>query len=638
MAPGYSGGVPGTRLRILWLLLLCVSVAACPGRRKRNLGPPKLVVPSNGDSQARGRFEMSRSQFERDGEVDNSEAFEAIVRDYPDDPIIPHALLYGAMADLRVGDAASALTKLDELKTVGSQDPMLVARARLFRGLALSSLLQTVEALEDLRAGARALARGSDDEMGYWHAAMAEGSAAQQDIVAAIPHYDSWYHYAGPSERSYALDRIRSLAAALAETQLEPVFANLEFSDGPAAALVGGRFAALLQARGDGDAAGKVLAKIASAQRALGMGVPTGLASAGNADSIGALLPLSGRLNRIGELSMRGLVLASGSHPGAQQGSSLLSPFQLVARDTSSQLVSVAEGVKSLAQDDVIAVIGPFDGRAVLEAGSLASTMALPVLSLAPRGKGGPGIFAIRHSAEDRARSLARHAYGAGVRDFAIFAPSGPYGTAVGLAFRNEVEALGGTVVVEVNYAKGTTSFKDDLKKLKKPWSAVFVPDLAKSLQLIAPALAAANLHAMPRGKKSKHGRSILLLSTAEGIEHGYLRSAGRYSLGAILAPGYYSDRTDARIAEFVARYVAHFGSEPSAHEAYAFDAAAVVRHATDAGAKTRGQLHGALLDQSVPGLTGEIQFAADGRRSDAGLLFEMQEPISGQYQLKALR
>ena len=205
-------------------------------------------------------------------------------------------------------------------------------------------------------------------------------------------------------------------------------------------------------------------------------------------------------------------------------------------------------------------------------------------------------------------------------------------------AFRSEVETLGGMVIATATYAKGTTSFKTDLKKLKKPWSAIFVPDQAKSLQLIAPALAAANLHAMPRGTKSKRGRSILLLSTAEGVEQGYLRSAGRYSLGAVFAPGYYSDRTDSRIADFVARYEAEFGSEPSAHEAYAYDAAAVIRHAVRGGVQTSGQLVKALFAQSLPGLTGTIRFGPEGKRIDSGLLFELQEPITGQYQLKALR
>jgi ABC-type branched-subunit amino acid transport system substrate-binding protein len=312
--------------------------------------------------------------------------------------------------------------------------------------------------------------------------------------------------------------------------------------------------------------------------------------------------------------------------------------FALVARDTTSGTSAIRTEVRNLAADQSVALIGPFDGQAVNEAGTEAASVGLPVISLSPRGSSGPSVFAIRHSAEDRARLLARHAYKAGVRDFALLAPQTSYGRAVGKAFKQEVEALGGAVVVEVTYAKNVTAFGDVVEKLKKPWSAIFVPDLASRLQLIAPALASANLHAMPRGRKSKFGRSIMLLSTAEGVSRGFLRSAGRYSWGAFLAPGFFPDRTDSRIAEFVSRYEAEFGSEPSAHEAYAFDAARVVRHATESGASTRAEVSRALATQVVPGLTGEIRFSQNGNRGDEGLLFQVQQPISGQYELKALR
>jgi branched-chain amino acid transport system substrate-binding protein len=613
--------------------------AGCPSRGKRNLGPPKLVLPEGGDSQARSRFEMSRSQFERDGEVDNSEAFEAIVREFPSDPIVPHALLYGAMADLRVGDAAGALAKLEELALLGNSDEMLLARASVFRGFALATLGRAAEALSDLKAGHKALNQGDKDEMSLWHAAMAEGSAQAQDTRAALVNYDAWYHYAPESEREYASDRIRSLANGMRPEELAALFSALKFFDGPVTALLGNRYALYLRTQGDNAGADGILAKAGAAQRSMGLDMTVmGASGAGNPETLGALLPLSGRLNRVGELCMRGLALASGRYPGAPAGQGGVSAFDLVARDTSSQVGSAATGIQELANENALVVVGPFDGRAVTEAGATARDLGLPLVSLAPRGGGGPGVFAIRHSAEDRARTLARRAYALGVRDFAIFSPANSYGKVVGQAFRSEVESLGGTIVVSASYEKGTTSFKGDIKKLKKPWSAVFVPDQAKNLQLIAPALAAANLNAVAYGAKSKRGRSILLLSTAEGIDQSYLQAAGRYSMGAIIAPGFFPDRTDAKIAEFVARYEQEFGSEPSAHEAYAYDAAGLVRHAVDGGVQTRGQLHKALATQAVPGLTGTVRFGPDGKRSDVGLLFEVQQPIPGQFQLKAQR
>ncbi len=206
----YSWAVRLRPLSLIALIVLSVSVAACPGRGKRNVGAPIISLPVDGDSDARSRFETSRSQFERDGSAATAEAFESIVRDFPNDPIVPHALLYGAMADVRQGNATGALAKLDELAALAPTDVMLIARAALFRGFALSDGARHAEALEHLTHGEKALNRGDGQEMTSWHAAMAEASAANHNIAAAIGHYDAWWFGANESEKSYALDRQRS--------------------------------------------------------------------------------------------------------------------------------------------------------------------------------------------------------------------------------------------------------------------------------------------------------------------------------------------------------------------------------------------------------------------------------------------
>ncbi len=639
MSIRYSPVVRRSPLSLLALIVLSVSVAACPGRGTRKVAAPIMTLPMDGDSAARERFESARSQFEQDASAASAQTFESIVHDFPNDPIVPHALLYGAMADMRKDDAAAALTKLDELAALKPTEDVLVARASLFRGLALSELGRHAEALVLLTSGAKALNRGDGNEVTFWHAAMAEASVANRNMAAGILHYDAWWAGATAAEKSYIVDRIRAVVLGLPSAQLEATLATLVSKAGPGAAIVGVRLAEELASSGDTSGAAAVLASVATARRAMGDdAVIVGSSGPGNAERMAALLPLSGRLNRVGELSLRGLVMASQNAPILANEASDFSAFELISRDTSSDVQTVAAGLQSIVASDAIAIIGPFDGSAVSKVSPLAASAGLPVISLAPRGGAGGTVFSIRHSAESRARRLAVHAYEKGVRDFAIFSPQTSYGRVVGAAFKSQVESLGGNVIIEATYAPGTTSFTKDIRQLKKPWSALFVPDQAKTLALIAPALAAANLNAQPVGKKSKRGRSIMLLSTAEGIDQRYLRAAGRYSWGAVLAPGFFPDRTDPQIADFVARYEQEFDSEPSGHEAYAYDAARVLRHAIDSGARTRQELGKALRMQEVPSLTGNITFGPDNRRSDPGLLFEMQQPITGQFELRALR
>ncbi len=633
--------LPRQRFSCLAIIALAIGLSGCPKRQTQTVegvGQGSTIeVPNNGDQQARSRFEMNRNRFQQDASVDASEEFEAIVREFPNDPIVPHALVYGAMADVRKGDRASAQTKLKQVFAIKGVDAALVGKAHLWNGFILAALGQYPQAYAELKGGEASRNREDAEETKRWLSALAESAAHLRKRSESIAAYDAWWSTATDSEKSYIQDQITALVKGLSDAELQPVFLNLQDRRGPGAAIVGGRLAPYLIAS-ENPQSEELLVAIANAQRAMGMRADlAGDSGPGNPDIIGALLPITGRLNRVGELSLRAMVMASGQSP-MQTGGDSLGNYQVVAQDTNSTATLVSQGLKNLVAEEVIAVVGPFDSQALRSAAPLANQMGLPLVSLAPRGAKGKNVFSIRHSAEERARALAKYAYQKGIRSFAILSPMSSYGKVVGKAFRKEVEALGGTVVVEASYPKGTTSFKSHIAKLRKPWSAIFVPDLAKSLQLVAPALAVSNFHAKPVGSKSKRGRAILLLSTAEGLSQSYLRAAGRYSEGAAFAPGFYPDRTDDRIAEFVSRYEAEFGSEPSSHEAYAWDAAAVIRHAINLGANTRQLLGAALHDQRVEGLTGTISFDSKGRRSDSGLLFEVRQPIQGQFELNALR
>ena len=116
------------------------------------------------------------------------------------------------------------------------------------------------------------------------------------------------------------------------------------------------------------------------------------------------------------------------------------------------------------------------------------------------------------------------------------------------------------------------------------------------------------------------------------------MQSAGRYSWGAMLAPGFYADRTDGRIAEFTALYEKSFGRSPTALDAYAFDAAWLIRAAVDTGARNRRDVASALAITKLVGLTGPVAFDSGHRRRDDGILYEMVQVRSDQYELKARR
>jgi branched-chain amino acid transport system substrate-binding protein len=637
---------------VVAVVLCAAALVACPGRTKRQVGS-NIPLPTDGDQKALERFRETRARFEQDGHIKDSTTaaaeFEAIARDFPEDPIAAHALLYAGISALEAGKPERAAENLRELVKDGDANPAVVRRGQLFLGISLGYLGKHEQALAALKVGADTLDAGNPDERAAFHAAWAEAAAATGKVGEAVIHYDAWYPSGRPSERAYALARVRSLADQIDERFVAEVYGKLNSKQGPGAALVGARLAAQLDARGDRGRADEVRGEIREAREKLGMVTGGSGGGAGDAEKVGGILSLSGKRNRLGDFSMRGLALAAGAFDDIGDSAARLGfprPFRLSVRDDASQGAGAASAVEALAAEGVIAIIGPDDRAAVERAARRATDLGVPLVSLHPAAEllhaaDSPLVFHVVHSAEQRARSLARHALEAGVKDFAILAPDSGYGRQVGGAFKSEVQRGGGQVVVEVKFKADATSFSGEIGKLKKPFQALFVPAQARSLELIAPALAAGNLNARPPGEKSKQGRSgrsIWLLSTADLVGAQYLQSAGRYSWGATLAPGFYPDRTDARIAEFVQLYEKSFGRSPTALDAYAFDAAWLVRTAVDTGARNRRDVAAALAITKLVGLTGPIAFDSGHRRHDDGILYEVVQVRSDQYELKARR
>ena len=646
----------GRSVRPTAALVLALAAAAvltaCPGRTKRNVGV-NMPVPTDGDEKALRRFEETRARFLRDGgkaPAGTTSEFEAIARDYPDDPIAPHALLFAGMAALGAGQYDRAADNLEEVVRDGEVDAGVRARGRLFYGIALGYQGKHRRALKELTEARPSVDPENKEERAAFYAAWSESNAQTGALDEAIAGYDAWYAVGRPAERSYAMSRIRSLVEQLDEAAVRRVYGRLENKDGPAAAQVGARLAAQLDARGDRDGAEQVRSEVKDAREELGMGGggAVGEGAGGDPGRLGAILSLSGKRNRLGDFAMRGLALASSAFDDRDASAGRLGfprPFQLMVRDDASQAQGAAAGVDALAQGGAIGVVGPDDGRAVERAARRAGELGVPLVSLHPAAElleriDSPYVFHAVHSAEQRARALARAALAGGARDFAIFAPDNGYGRKVGEAFRQAVERGGGNVVVQERYPAGATSFAQHVARLKKPFQALFVPDRARTLELVAPALAAANLIARPPGQKvtKQRGRSFWLLSTADVLEPRYLRSAGRYSIGALLAPGFFADRTDPRISEFVAQYERSFGRSPTALDAYAFDGAWAVRAAVERGAQNRREVADGLATGSVNGLTGKIAFDSSHRRRDDGILFEVVEVRADQFELRARR
>lgn len=578
---------------------------------------------------ARNRFQEARAKFLRDGS--DSGEFRRIVEEFPNDPIVPWAKLYAGIADVkarRIGEAIPALSGVIEL----AADPGLTARAKLFLGIAKNYQGDAVGALELLRGGDRAIE--DDNDRAEYLAALAYATAAAGDPpIRSLAMFDQLYPMVTPTERAAIVVRIEEVVAAADANLVKRAFDELPDRKGPSFAVVASRLVVLSEQAGNAQEAQRMREIAGPARASLGMAAHVEADSAvlaGAGGLLGAVVPLGSKSNRVAEAAVAALGLAAGVGDGNAVAS--------VEVRAAGEGDAVGVAIDELARARVVAIIGPTDMAAVDIAGPRAEALGVPLLSLSGRAERHAAwktVFHIMHSGEARARALAQRAIAKGITKFAVLAPESGYGKTLTAAFVDEVGKAGGSVLVNVPYKPDTKSFAKIVDKLTGSWDAVFVPEDAATLALIAPALDAAGTKPRPLGtKKLRSGRPVLLLSTAENLTSAFLVDAGRHAEGAFLAPGYYPDDQDPASKAFVDRFIATYGRAPGFIEAYAFDAAQLAAAAGGAG---RAGLAASLGKLQFVGLTGTIRFDAQHRRADPGVVYTVVEE-AGAYAIRVAR
>jgi ABC-type branched-subunit amino acid transport system substrate-binding protein len=119
----------------------------------------------------------------------------------------------------------------------------------------------------------------------------------------------------------------------------------------------------------------------------------------------------------------------------------------------------------------------------------------------------------------------------------------------------------------------------------------------------------------------------MAVYATADGINEKFLTSTAKYLQGAVLAPTFYPDLNEPRVAAFVERYKTAYGEDPNVLDALAFDAVRAVRVALDheGSSPTRQSLATQLAHLGETGLTGELAFGASGDRAGAAPLYVVE-------------
>ncbi|MCG5052670.1 MAG: penicillin-binding protein activator [Myxococcales bacterium] len=628
------------------LLTVMLALGACAtGARAQGVslgspeGGPDTSSSDAGESDAGTAAALAGAEADyqravnehRQGNLDAAKGLAQALRDHGSGSVRPRATALLALVLLEQGDAAGARAVLGPGTQADAVTNFLagVAEARLGDPAAWQRLAPFADDPAGLTVPGLDAARTA--MMG--NVALAEAAAAAGQVQATLAAWQRYADRAAPHERAFALHRAE---AVVSRVSVDEALALWRDTDGMVArAALGPKAAVALASQGRADEAKRASEEAGELRKRLdAVASSAGSAWAGTGDPgrLGLSVPLSGRGQQLGLALTRGAVVAIGAPAAAQD----VAPVQVMVRDTTGRGGPLTAATELAREEAVLGIVGMADPATVDQM----SRDGVPYLVL---GGANPGAqtsaFQLVHDTDARARALAQAARSRGVRTFSILAPETAAAGRTAEAFRQAIGALGGLVVAEVKYPAGATSFTREVEVLKKQrWEALFVPDTADKLELIAPALAVADLWPQPAAQvvaavseKPKRGttparRNVLLLSTAPGASKRLLDRAGRYVQGALVAPGFHADPQQATAARFVSDFRTLYGRDPGASDAFGFDGVHLLRACVDRGARSRADVLRLLSSGAeFPGVTGKIRFGPDHGRVDPAPVYEVR-------------
>jgi ABC-type branched-subunit amino acid transport system substrate-binding protein len=376
------------------------------------------------------------------------------------------------------------------------------------------------------------------------------------------------------------------------------------------------------------------------------------------AGTIGVAVPLSGKFKAWGDAILQGVALA------VPEGG----PVRVVARDTRGEPDGAADAVAQLAAEGAVAIVGGVTNAEAQRAAAAAQQAGVPLLSLSKVDgitEGRPYVFRLMLTASAQAQALADIAIQRrGLRRVVVLYPEIPYGTELRTAFGAEVEARGGTIFRAIGYEPDRANFapmakelvgrsqveqradwrevqKAIVKEISDPYrrakalekarkelppviefDVVFVPDFARTVTLLAPALAvedvvtACDPREIERIQKVSPWtvKPVLLLGGNGWDDPAVVEKAGKYVECAIFVDGFFAGSERIETKRFVLDFQQAHARVPSILEASAFDAARMVSAAMRRGVSGRKEMRDALATQApFPGATGDVAFDARG-------------------------
>jgi ABC-type branched-subunit amino acid transport system substrate-binding protein/Tfp pilus assembly protein PilF len=359
---------------------------------------------------------------------------------------------------------------------------------------------------------------------------------------------------------------------------------------------------------------------------------------------IGILLPLTGPYEAFGNRALKGIQLALDQF----NDQSNQPAFEIMVKDTRSDPETAINAVRQFDENRVSLIIGPITTSEY--AAQEAQIRGIPIITLTQK----PGIpelgdyvFRIFLTPQMQIDTLLPYVVNQlGIKRFAVLYPEEIYGDTFLKLFRDRVLNYGATLVAVESYKPEQTDFASQIEKLSQNWErdkdgssasrkhraarkirhkkyevaldfdAIFIPDSADKIALIAPQLAFYDID------------SVLLLGTNLWHSDKLIHSARDYVQEAIMADVFYAEDSKKNVREFIAAFEELHGQSPGFIEALAYDSAMINFYAlSNSGIRSRNDLKEALKNLfEFEGVTGYTSFKENGESVKQLYLLQIED------------
>ncbi len=322
--------------------------------------------------------------------------------------------------------------------------------------------------------------------------------------------------------------------------------------------------------------------------------------------TLGVILPLTGTNALNGQAAKQGVDLAVETRQSELRKRGVRVGLKYADDRMDPEAGAQAAG-KLVDEDGVTALIGPFTSPGVLAVAPIANRERVVLVSGSATSPviREAGEFVFRTVSPDtyHGRAIARFAFETlRARRAAVLYLDNEYGRGLKTVAQKGFQQLGGEVVFQESFARGTRQFGPLVEAVQQARPHVvfllsYPPEAAAFLK---------QAHRRGFGKPVVGGDGMYSRDLANALADLDLDV---YASGTSWRPG--SNHKPSR--EFVARYENKYGTLPNLYAAYYYDAAHVVLEALAQGARTPLEIRNFLLEKELEGVTGKILFDDHG-------------------------